>query len=98
MTVNAAPVRNVPPVDLDTGQVSVGTSATLIVAERLGRRGVLIANGSSVALYIGNSGVATNTGFKIIGTDGAGIVIPTERAIYGIVPTGTADVSYMELF
>lgn len=78
-----------------TGQVSIGSSATLIIAANT-RQGVLITNPSStVTVYIGGSGVTTGNG-QIL-TPGSSITIPVVSALYGIVATGTQTVSYVEV-
>lgn len=95
---SAMPVRNSPPKDLITGQVSIVTSPTVIVAERPGRRNVLIVLGTASPMFIGGSTVSIATGLRLVGVDGTGILIPTEQAIYGIVSAGAVDVSFMELY
>ena len=98
MPVNAAPVRSVPPAEIATGQLIVETTLTLVVAARPERRGVLIINGSSLPLFLGDEGVTVANGLRILGVEGTGIVIPTTHAIYGVVASGSASVSYMELY
>lgn len=98
MPVNAAPVRTVAPDELSTNQVSVTTTPTLIVDDRPSRRGVLIINGSNTVLYLGGITVSASNGLRILGVEGTGIMIPTQKAIYGVVASGFADVSYMELY
>src|SRR5579871_1166787 len=49
-----------------TGQVSIGTSATLIIAANT-RQAVLVTNPSStVTVYIGGSGVTTGNGQELL--------------------------------
>lgn len=83
---------------MDTNQVSITTSATLIVAARTTRRSVTVTNLGTTAIYIGPSGVTTTTGSLLIGTAGAAISIPTTAAVYGIVSSGTQSVSYIEVY
>jgi hypothetical protein len=79
-----------------TGQVSVGTSATVISAANTDQAGVLITNASATAtVYLGASGVTSSTGAVLAA--GSSITIPTISAVYGIVSTGTATVSYISL-
>lgn len=78
-----------------TGQVSVGSSATLIIAANT-RQGVLITNPSTtVTLYVGGSGVTTGNG-QII-PPSQSITLPVVSAIYGVVATGTLTISYVEV-
>lgn len=79
---------------ITTGQVSVGTSATLIKAANTSRKRIVITNNDTGAdLYIGASGVTTATGLKL--APGASIVLNTTAAIYG---DGSAPLtaSYLE--
>lgn len=78
-----------------TGQVSIGTSATQIIAAGT-RQGVLITNPStSVTVFIGGIGVTTGNGQELL--PGNSITIPAVSAVYGIVATSTQTVSYLEL-
>lgn len=78
-----------------TGQVSVASTATLIIAAG-NRQGVLITNPSStVTVYIGGSGVTTGNGQELL--PGNSITLPVVSAVYGIVATGTQVVSYVEV-
>lgn len=81
-----------------TNQVSVTTSSTLIVASRVGRRGLTIVNHGTTDVYIGVTGLTTSNGLLLVGVKGAGISLETEAAIYGIVGTGTQTVSYLEQY
>lgn len=79
-----------------SGQVSVGTSATQIVAARAMRKEVVIVNTSTTIVYLGASGVTTGTGLYLAGVAGQLIKLRTAAAVYGIVATGTETVSFME--
>jgi len=84
--------------NLNTNQVSVGSTATLIAAQRPGRLSVSIVNLSSTDIYIGPSGVTTSSGTLLLGTRGTALTVPSAVAVYGVVATGTASVSYMEVY
>ena len=78
-----------------TGQVSIGTSATLIIAANT-RQGVLITNPSStVTVYIGGSGVTTGNGQELLPLQSASL--PVVSAVYGVVASSTQTVSYVEV-
>ncbi len=78
-----------------TGQVSVGSSATQIIAANT-RQAVLITNPSTtVTVYIGGSGVTTGNGQELL--PGTSITLPVVSAVYGIVATGSQTVSYVEV-
>lgn len=78
-----------------TGQVSVGSSATPIIAANT-RQGVLITNPStSVTVFIGGAGVTTSNGQELL--PGCSLTLPVVSAVYGVVATGSQTVSYVEV-
>lgn len=81
-----------------TGQATVGTSATEIVAARAGRKSVTIVNESTTVVRLGASDVTTSTGLYLAGTAGASITIVGGAAVYGIVGSSTEAVSYVEVY
>jgi hypothetical protein len=79
-----------------TGQVSVGASATLIIALNANRAGVIITNPSTtVTVFLGAAGVTISTGQELL--PGNSITIPVTSAIYGVVAASTQTVSFMEI-
>lgn len=80
-----------------TAQVSVGTTATQIVAARAGRGSVKITNLGTTDVFIGAAGVTSTTGDLLPGTKGASITIPSNAAIFGIAGTAQS-VSVLEVF
>lgn len=79
-----------------TGQVSVGTSPTLIVAARPGRQEVTVTPTASTVFYVGATGVTTTTGLYV--PAGQSVTIKTGAAVYGVVASGTLLVSEIELY
>src|SRR5579859_1792462 len=78
-----------------TGQVSVGATATQIIAAST-RQGVLITNPSTtVTVFIGGSGVTTGNGQELL--PGGSLTLPVVSAVFGIVATGTQTISYVEV-
>jgi hypothetical protein len=77
---------------MNVNQVSVGTSATPIVAANPGRSCCLITPTADV--YIGGSSVTTSSGHLVK----ANTTVPYETtgAIYGIVASGTSTVTYAD--
>lgn len=80
-----------------SGQVSVGTTATLIASpSTIPDNGGILVN-SSAAAFIGPSGVTTTTGFPVAAN--TLVTVPTTGAesegLYAVVSTGTATVSYI---
>lgn len=84
------------------GQTTVTNSSTSIIASRAGRRGVLLTNYQTVAVYLDPSGgTATTSMFRL--DPGASIVLPVTSAITGITSaaysaSGDAKVHYAELY
>jgi hypothetical protein len=82
-----------------TGQVSVASTATAIVAARATRRSIKITNLGTNAVYIGfTSGVTITTGDMLLGTTGTFVSIPTNQAIWGITASTSVSVSTMEVW
>ena len=80
---------------LNYGNISVGTTATLIKATNSSRKSILIRNNGSATLYIGgNNAVTTSNGHGVIA--GQSIYVKDQDEIYGIVASGTLDVRYLE--
>jgi len=81
-----------------TGQTSVGTTATLvgvIGSSAPDNDGVLVS--ASAACFVGGAGVTASTGFPL--TAGVPVTLPTSGAepleLYAVTSTGTATVSYI---
>ena len=101
--INPTNVEQVGTAAFAATQVSVANTATSILAARTGDVGTgracaTITNTSTVAVYIGASGVTTSTGAYLAGVAGASITICTQAALYGIVATGTETVSVVETY
>lgn len=83
-------------------QVTVTNSSTTIIASRSGRRGVLVVNQQTVAVYVDPSGgTAATTHFRL--DPGASIFLPVTSAITGITSaaytaSGDAKVHYFEAY
>jgi|GEM_PF-4726080 len=74
--------------------VNVTTTATVISAQSNDKKVVNVQNDSGVTIYLGNSGVTTTNGIKLL--VGASVIIKNTAALYGIVGSGTASVRVME--
>lgn len=83
---------------LSTGQVTVGTTATLIVPARAGRVNLQVSNYSTTDTFCGPAGVTTANGYLLTGTKGATVILTTAAAVYCIVATGTELVSWAETY
>jgi hypothetical protein len=81
-----------------TSQATVGSTATLIVAQRSGRDTVVVENTGTTDVYLGNSTVTTTSGLLLPGVIGASVAIETTDAVYGVVASGTQKVCAVENF
>lgn len=79
-------------------QVSVGTTATLLVAARPGRSTVTIINPAAVVLCYGNAGVTTTTGTCLPATVGYARTIAYTGALYAVFASSSATVTGDEVF
>jgi hypothetical protein len=84
--------------NIATAQVSVGSTATLLAAERAGRGTVKIINHGTTQVFVGLAGVTASTGALLNGAAGASLDFDTQVAIYGIVGTGSQTVSVIEAY
>jgi hypothetical protein len=89
--------------NFNTGQVSVGSGPTLIVAQNTGRKAVVITNLGTVAIYISygsNSAAGPNVsvgaGQLLPGVVGASLSIPSTSAIWGISSGAAQSVSFLD--
>lgn len=81
---------------ITTAQVTVSDSATLIATIPSVGASVLITNtDSSTTMYIGGSGVATDTGHRLLPGQSIGNTYAPGDNIYGIVASGTVVAHYL---
>lgn len=77
-------------------EVSVTTTATLIVPAWIGWREIMVHAIGIGIVYLGGSTVTTSTGFYVDKAAGVmRIQLPPNETIYGIVTTGTQLVSVL---
>jgi hypothetical protein len=81
---------------LNTGQVTLGTTATAIVPLNPTRTRLTIYNVGGSAAFLGGATVSATTGVPLPASVGAAVTVNTAAALYGIVTTGTEVVSYLE--
>jgi hypothetical protein len=81
-----------------TGQVSVGTSSTAIVAARVTRRSLMIQNHGTTPAFCMTGTATTGSGFRLPGVDGASITFPTADDVACIVASGSQTVSFVEVY
>ena len=82
------------------GNVTVGTTATQILASNPARKGALILNNGNAILYVGmDANVTPTNGMTILpqaSMNQTGIFDGYRSAIYGITSANTADVRYWD--
>ena len=78
-----------------TGQITVATTATLVITRRATRRAIGILNTGSNTIYIGPQGVTTTTGHSL--PSGAFIGLPTVAEIWAI-GASASSVTYTEVY
>jgi hypothetical protein len=83
---------------LAAGQISAGTTATLVAAARPNRRSLTIINGGTTDVFLGPTGVTVANGFLLAGVKGQSVTIATAAAVYAVVGTGSQTVSFAESF
>jgi hypothetical protein len=107
LTLSSAALGQALPVGstaVNTGQVTIGTSAASIVAarvggQRVGRISVTITNVTGTGtLCVGNTGVTTATGECIAAVAGASITLNTMAQIFGIASAAGQTVSFIETY
>lgn len=83
--------------NMATGQVSAGTTATLIAAARTGRQNIQIIVGAANACAVGNAGVTLTTGYLLPAVAGTTDTSITAGALYAVC-SATTTISFKELF
>lgn len=78
---------------MKSAAVSVGTTATLLIAPDDQNRTVYLHVVGNAKVYLGNSGVTTSNGLETEKhTAPLTFFVPKDQSLYGIVSTGTEDV------
>jgi len=78
-----------------SAQVTVGTTATLLVAANIMDQTVQLHNTGGGAVYLGNASVTTSNGYKLDNTDKLQIPVGDNEALYAIAASGTHTVAVL---
>ena len=78
-----------------SAQVSVGTTATLLVAANIMDQTVWLHNLGGGAVYLGGANVTTSNGYKMDNTDKMQVPVGDHEGLYGIVASGTNTVAVL---
>jgi len=78
-----------------SAQISVGTTATLLVAANIMDQTVQLHNLGGGAVYLGNASVTTSNGYKLDNADKLQIPVGDNEALYAIAASGTHTVAVL---
>jgi hypothetical protein len=78
-----------------SAQVSVGTTATLLVAANIMDQTVWLHNLGGGAVYLGGANVTTSNGYKMDNTDKMQVPVGDHEGLYGITASGTNTVAVL---
>jgi hypothetical protein len=78
-----------------SAQISVGTTATLLVAANIMDQTVQLHNLGGGAVYLGNASVTTSNGYKMDNTDKLQIPVGDNEPLYAITASGTNIVAVL---
>jgi hypothetical protein len=83
----------------NSAQITVGTTATLLVPANIADQMAYIHNhehgGGNPVLYIGNASVTAANGYELDAGDSITIGVGDHEALYGIAASGTVKVSVL---
>lgn len=79
---------------IDSGSASVTVSASAVLASDSTRRSVVLTNLGTDSVWVGDSGVAVDTGVRILPGGALTIDHSPTAAIYAIASSGTQTVAY----
>ena len=82
--------------NIATGQVTVNTTATLVLTRRATRRSIGILNTGTTTIYIGVAGVSATTGHQL--PSGSFIGLPATAEVWAISVTSAGTVTYVEAY
>ena len=78
-----------------SAQVTVGTTATLLVAANIMDQTVWLHNLGGGAVYLGDANVTTANGYKMDNGDKMQVPVGDNEGLYGIVASGTHTVAIL---
>jgi len=81
---------------LNSNQVNVGVTPTLLATSSNIRNGIIVTNTGAETVYLGPIGVTISTGFPLPVGDTLNLADFSNNAIYGVVPSMTSLASIMQ--
>ena len=79
-----------------SAQVSVGTTATVLVAATGFDQTVWLHNSGGGTVYLGDSGVTTSNGYKLDNGDKMQLLVGDHEGLYGVTASGTNTVGVLK--
>lgn len=73
-------------------QVTVGTSATSVIAAGVAGLRAVVRNAGSTSVFLGPAGVTTTTGYELAAGDSVEVPVNGGGEVFGVVATGTEPV------
>ncbi len=78
-----------------SAQVTITTTATLLVAANIMDQTVLLHNLGGGAVYLGNASVTTSNGYKMDNGDKLQVPVGDHEGLYGIAASGTHTIAVL---
>ena len=79
-----------------SAQVSVGVTATLLVASTGFDQTVWLHNSGGGIVYLADSGVTTSNGYKLDNGDKMQLLVGDHEGLYGVTASGTNTVGVLK--
>ena len=79
-----------------SAQVSVGTTATVLVDATGFDQTVWLHNSGGGIVYLGDSGVTTSNGYKLDNGDKMQLLVGDHEGLYGVTASGTNTVGVLK--
>jgi len=95
VTADAWPITRAGGV-LNTNQVTIANTPTLIVAANANRKRLVLVNMGTTNVYFGGAAVSSATGQFLVGVAGYPLPVYYTGAVYGITASGSQVISYQE--
>jgi hypothetical protein len=79
-----------------SAQVTVGVTATVLVAANIADQTAYLHNLGGGAVYIGDANVTTSNGYKLDNGDKLTVSVGDHEALYGVTASGTHVVGVLK--
>jgi hypothetical protein len=79
-----------------SAQISVGTTATLLVAANIAYQTVSLHNLGGGAVYLGDANVTSSNGYKLDNGDKMQLLVGDNESLYGVTASSTHTVAVLK--